>query len=62
VFVVSDDGSGFDLQGRALGAGFTNMNDRLGALGGTLRVESAPGLGTKVTGAIPADDVASAAD
>jgi signal transduction histidine kinase len=36
-----------------MGAGFTNMNDRLGALGGTLRVESALGKGTRVTGVIP---------
>jgi signal transduction histidine kinase len=54
VFVVSDDGAGFDTtsqQGR--GAGFTNMLDRLGALAGTLRVESAPGRGTRVTGVVP---------
>lgn len=53
VFVVSDDGVGFDPRGAARGAGFTNMNDRLGAAGGTLRVESTPGTGTRVTGAIP---------
>jgi signal transduction histidine kinase len=29
------------------------MNDRLGAVGGTLRVESTPGAGTRVTGTIP---------
>ncbi|HVF08577.1 MAG TPA: histidine kinase, partial [Actinomycetota bacterium] len=52
VFVVADDGDGFDVQGRGTGAGFTNMLDRLGALGGTLRVESAPGRGTKVTGVV----------
>ena len=32
---------------------FTNMLDRLGALGGTLRVDSAPGQGTRVTGSVP---------
>jgi signal transduction histidine kinase len=37
-----------------LGAGFQNMLDRLGALGGSLRVESAPGRGTQVTGLLPA--------
>ena len=52
VFVVADDGAGFDVQGRGTGAGFTNMLDRLGALGGTLRVESAPGRGTKITGVV----------
>jgi signal transduction histidine kinase len=54
VFVVSDDGAGFDVGARGSGAGFTNMLDRVGALGGTLRVESAPGRGTRVVGAIPA--------
>jgi signal transduction histidine kinase len=54
VFVVSDDGAGFDIAARGAGAGFTNMLDRLGALGGTLRVESAPGKGTRVVGVVPA--------
>jgi signal transduction histidine kinase len=29
------------------------MEDRLGAIGGTLEVESAPGRGTKIAGRIP---------
>ena len=53
VFEVKDDGQGFDTQAKGLGAGFTNMNDRLGAIGGELRVESAPGAGTKLTGTVP---------
>jgi signal transduction histidine kinase len=53
VFDVQDDGMGFDVSARRLGAGFTNMNDRLGAVGGTLRVASTPGVGTRVSGAIP---------
>jgi signal transduction histidine kinase len=54
VFVVSDDGAGFEVASRGAGAGFTNMLDRLGALGGTLRVDSAPGRGTRVVGVLPA--------
>jgi signal transduction histidine kinase len=54
VFVVKDDGIGFDTGTGGIGAGFQNMLDRLGALGGTLRVESAPGRGTQVTGTLPA--------
>jgi signal transduction histidine kinase len=53
VFEVSDDGQGFDLNGRAAGAGFTNMRDRLGAIGGSVRVRSAPGAGTTLTGTVP---------
>lgn len=52
-FDVTDDGAGFDVATRGFGAGLTNMSDRLGALGGTLRVESAPGSGTRVSGEIP---------
>jgi signal transduction histidine kinase len=32
------------------------MADRIGALGGTLRVESAPGAGTAVVGAMPLNE------
>lgn len=52
-FQVTDDGKGFDAGTRGLGAGFLNMADRLGALGGSLRVKSAPRQGTTVAGAIP---------
>jgi signal transduction histidine kinase len=53
LFEVADDGAGFDVTKMGVGAGFTNMNDRLGAIGGTLRVESAPGRGTMILGTIP---------
>src|SRR5207302_5951667 len=52
-FSVSDTGAGFDTSVFGGGAGFMNMNDRLGAIGGSLRVESAPGQGTTVTGVVP---------
>ena len=54
--MVTDDGAGFDTRVAAQGVGFTNMNDRLGAVGGTLRVASTPGAGTRVTGIIPLQD------
>ena len=53
-FDVSDDGQGFQASQRSLGAGFVNMQDRLCALGGSLRVESAPEQGTRVSGTVPA--------
>jgi len=53
-FDVRDDGRGFQASQRGLGAGFINMQDRLCALGGSLRVESAPGQGTRVHGTVPA--------
>ncbi|HUK94628.1 MAG TPA: histidine kinase, partial [Gaiellaceae bacterium] len=54
LFEVADDGSGF-ADGAGRGSGFTNMRDRLGAIGGELRIESALGDGTRVLGAIPLD-------
>ena len=53
LFEVNDNGAGFDVATAKAGAGFTNMNDRVGAIGGSLRVESAPGKGTKVSGTVP---------
>ena len=54
LFEVADNGAGFDAASRPhLGAGFTNMSDRVGAIGGSLKVQTAPGKGTKISGRIP---------
>ena len=53
-FTVGDDGRGFDQAATPMGTGVQGMSDRLAALGGTLRLTSAPGHGTQVTGRIPA--------
>ena len=53
LFEVRDDGPGFDTATKGLGQGFVNMADRVGAIGGRLRVESQPGQGTTVGGTIP---------
>ncbi len=59
LFEVRDDGAGFDLASRAQeGHGFVNMGDRVGAIGGTIAVESAPGQGTAIRGRIPLADQA----
>ncbi len=52
-FTVADDGPGFDVAEAARGAGLQNMADRVGAVGGTLTIRSAPGAGTEVDGRIP---------
>jgi signal transduction histidine kinase len=53
-FTVADDGAGFDPDGPAgRGHGFVNMSDRVGAIGGTLTVDAAPGEGTRISGVIP---------
>jgi signal transduction histidine kinase len=54
LFTVSDDGAGFDMgSGAARGHGFVNMADRVGAIGGTVSVDSAPGRGTRISGRVP---------
>ena len=53
-FTVADDGIGFDAAGVARGTGLQGMADRLDAIGGGVRVHSAPGEGTTVTGTVPA--------
>jgi signal transduction histidine kinase len=53
-FTVTDDGTGFDPARTPLGTGLQGMKDRLEALGGALTVDSSPGAGTTVGGAIPA--------
>jgi signal transduction histidine kinase len=57
-FTVTDDGAGFDVAAAAGGTGLQGMKDRLAAAGGTLRIDSAPGHGTTITGRLPAGELA----
>ncbi|MFZ0129907.1 MAG: sensor histidine kinase [Candidatus Dormiibacterota bacterium] len=52
-FEVEDDGTGFETATARKGAGLTNMNDRVDALGGQVQVISRPGAGTTVSGDLP---------
>lgn len=52
-FAVQDDGPGFDAAHATGGQGFTNMSDRVGAIGGTVEWRSAPGEGASILGSIP---------
>lgn len=52
-FEVADNGSGFDTVATTYGTGLQGMADRLDAIGGTLRVTSAPGQGTTIEGRVP---------
>ena len=53
IFEVADDGAGFDPGVSSYGTGLQGMSDRLEALGGSLRVVSSPGRGTRVIGRLP---------
>jgi len=52
-FTVADDGVGFDAVTATAGTGLQGMADRVAAVGGSLRVRSAPGTGTAVHGRLP---------
>jgi signal transduction histidine kinase len=52
-FEVADDGRGFDPETVAHGSGLRGMADRIEAVGGELRIESALGHGTRVRGHLP---------
>lgn len=57
-FELTDDGRGFDRSGLAPerlvgGHGLRNMESRASGLGGTLRIESAPGRGTTLRLEVP---------
>jgi signal transduction histidine kinase len=50
---VADDGAGFVPHTVGPGSGLVNMRDRAESVGGTLRVESAPGRGTRIVVQVP---------
>jgi signal transduction histidine kinase len=52
-FEVSDNGAGFDAGRTSRGTGLLGMADRIGAVGGSIEISSAPGRGTTVAGRIP---------
>lgn len=54
-FRITDDGAGFDPVTTDGAAGLQNMSDRIGAVGGHVRIDSAPGRGTTVIGTVPLD-------
>jgi signal transduction histidine kinase len=53
LFTVTDDGPGFDAGTARRGHGYINMEDRLGAIGGTVRWDSEVGKGSQVRGSVP---------
>jgi signal transduction histidine kinase len=57
-FTVTDDGTGFDTATADHGTGLQGMADRLSAAGGTLRISSAPGSGTTISGGLPVSELA----
>jgi signal transduction histidine kinase len=52
-FSVRDDGPGFDPLDVPSGSGLGRLSERVGAVGGTVGVSSAPGRGTVLEGVVP---------
>ncbi|MGH2812697.1 MAG: sensor histidine kinase, partial [Actinomycetota bacterium] len=53
-FEIQDQGPGFDpAKVNSSSSGMQNMADRIEAIGGTIKVASAPGQGTRIEGKIP---------
>jgi signal transduction histidine kinase len=52
-FSVEDDGCGFDPRIATPGAGLAGLRDRVETVGGHVEVDTAPGRGTTVAGAVP---------
>jgi signal transduction histidine kinase len=57
-FAIADDGIGMDVSapGDGDGDGLVGMRDRVGAVGGELRITSSPAVGTTVRGSIPLEN------
>jgi signal transduction histidine kinase len=52
---VVDDGAGFDVDAKfGKGLGLVSMTERLEAVGGALKIRSAPGGGTRLKMTVPA--------
>ncbi len=57
-FHITDDGAGFDTAHATHGTGLQGMADRLSAVGGTLHIQSTPGIGTIISGTLPVPEPA----
>ncbi|HTQ57494.1 MAG TPA: ATP-binding protein [Bryobacteraceae bacterium] len=52
--VIADDGHGFDRRGqKSRGLGLLGMEERVREVGGAIRIDSAPGVGTRVEFTLP---------
>jgi signal transduction histidine kinase len=51
---LSDDGAGFDVTQHSEGFGLLGMQERTDLVGGTISIDSKPGMGTTVRASVPA--------
>jgi signal transduction histidine kinase len=57
---IDDDGAGFDVERVRRGLGLTSMEERAARAGGTLRILSRPGAGTRVEVTVPLEPLVTA--
>jgi PAS domain S-box-containing protein len=57
ILKVVDDGKGFDPLGKSNGIGITNMHSRAKSMHGSLKINSAPGLGCVLIATFPLESV-----
>jgi two-component system sensor histidine kinase UhpB len=50
---IADDGNGFDTNAVRAGLGLRGMRERMTLVGGSLNIESHPGIGTRVVAQVP---------
>ena len=50
---IIDDGRGFDPQEAGGGFGLSGMKERVEFLGGSLSIQSSPGIGTTIKVSVP---------
>ena len=55
-FDVIDDGVGFEATATSYGTGLQGIADRLDAIGGSMKISSEPGRGTRLRGTVPASE------
>ena len=50
---ITDDGRGLSSERKGVGVGLSSMRERAEELGGTCRIDSLPGSGTRVSARLP---------
>lgn len=55
VVLVKDEGNGFSRQQQETGFGLMNMRERIQSVGGTIEINTHPGLGTTIRMVVPCD-------
>jgi signal transduction histidine kinase len=53
---VGDDGRGFDVEAKGHGMGLRSIRERVSSIHGSVKIQSAPGQGTRIIVQVPTKD------